>query len=37
MDVDEPCSDITPNMRDMQSKFGYTTLSDIGLEGNKNG
>jgi hypothetical protein len=28
MDVDGPCSDITLNMRDMRSKFGYTTLGE---------
>jgi len=28
MDVDGPCSDITLNMRDMRSKFGYTTLCE---------
>ena len=29
MDGDGPCSDITPNMRDMRSRFGYTTLCNI--------
>lgn len=29
MDVDGPCSDITPNMQDMRSKFGYITLNKI--------
>ena len=29
MDGDGPCSDITPNMRDMRCKFGYTTLYAI--------
>jgi len=25
----EPCSDISPNWRDMRTKFGYKTLSEI--------
>jgi hypothetical protein len=29
MDVDGPCSDITLNMRDMRSKFGFITLYEI--------
>ena len=27
--LDGPCSDITLNMRDMRSKFGYATLYEI--------
>ncbi len=29
MDVNGPCSDITLKMRDMRSKFGYTTLYEM--------
>lgn len=31
MDVDGPCSDTTLNIRDMRSKFGYTTLYAISV------
>ena len=30
--VCEPCSDRTPNWRDMRSEFGYKTLSDSGTK-----
>ncbi len=35
--IDGPGSDIPLNRRDMQSKFGCTTLYEIAYEGNSNG
>lgn len=32
----EPCSDTSPNWKDIRSEFGYTTLSEIVVKGPNN-